>query len=56
MKKTKVIHGEIDGIPYRAHFDGKPSKKQLMALDALVKHIGKMTDEEIENLKHTDSK
>lgn len=34
-----VVHGETDGIPYRAHFDGEPSVEQQAALDDLVRAV-----------------
>lgn len=34
-----VIGGETDGIPFRAHFDGKPSAEQRAALDDLVRAV-----------------
>lgn len=47
----RLVHGEVDGAPYRAHFEGKPSEETLDALEELVKAVAKMTPAEIETAR-----
>lgn len=44
----RLVHGEVDGTPYRAHFEGRPSKEAMDALEEIVKAVAKMTPAEIE--------